>query len=376
MQWMLVIQSYVFSAFLMGCIQPGDAVAKSEITSDVIVLYAAPEAVEAADLNGDGYVELIVAAESLLVFTGDGTGRFSAAAHDAYSVGENPTDIAVGDINGDGYPDVAIANHETDYLTLLISDKNGNLTSHLQSPLQVAIDPHPHAVRLADMNNDGNLDLLTDNRRAPSIHIRYGDGRGDFAGKGVDINVGGDPYRGFALGDMDGNGWIDVITPNEADIAVVLRSDKGDELSIIPSPAPSAIEAIDVNGDGFLDILAASTTSQTSVFYGNGKGDFAEQKDSRFESGAGQAHKIAVGDFDMNGYGDAVIVGWDTPAITILNAGEKSIRRSVQATGPNPWALGIADVNGDGRDDIIVGSSGDRSVSIFLSPNSASSVNE
>lgn len=366
---MRVLRLFRLGAFcivMIGCVQPTNETAADGFLRDTMALDAAPDAVAVVDLDADGNPDLIVAAEVLRVFKGDGAGGFSSFGETA--AGENPVDIAVGDINGDGRPDIAIANHDTDYLTILVSDGSRNLTPHPQSPLQVNIDPHPHAVHLADMNNDGRLDLLVDNRNAHSVRILYGDGRGGFERPGVDIPIGGDPYRGFALGDLNNDGRLDLITPNENAIGVILAGAEGYEVAPsapIAAPAPSAVNVADMNGDGNLDIIVVSSPSGAAVFLGDGSGRFAGESDFRFDSGSGEAHRIAVGDFNADGHADAVIVGWDTPEITILLGGETVDVMTVQ-TGRNPWGLAAADLNGDGCGDIAVGAAGDRTLEVYL----------
>lgn len=370
------LQSAVFSIVLIGCMQPESQITADDFQRHSLTLDEAPDAVAAVDLDTDGKPDLLVAAEVLHVFKGDGAGGFSAFGETA--AGENPVDIAIGDIDGDGTPDMAIANHDTDYLTILISDGNGNLTPHPQSPLRVNIDPHPHAVHLADMNNDGRLDLLVDNRNAHSVRVLYGDGRGRFEHPGNDIAVGGDPYRGFALDDLNGDGRLDIISPNENDIGVILASADGYEFAPsapIATPAPSAVNMADMNGDGNFDIIVVSSPSGAGVFFGDGNGGFASEPDFQFESGRGEAHKIAVGDINADGRADAVIAGWDTPEITILLGGEAVMRKSA-STGRNPWALAVADLNGDGHDDIMIGVAGDRTVDILLSASASSAKGE
>ena len=77
-------------------------------------------AVTVQDLNADGHLDIIAArsdASSLVVHLGDGDGGFHEAANSPLPAGDNPTDLAVADFNGDGLLDVAVANHETDYVT-------------------------------------------------------------------------------------------------------------------------------------------------------------------------------------------------------------------------------------------------------------------
>lgn len=125
----------------------------------------APGSLVLADLNRDGHLDIIVANErsnSLTVLLGDGIGRFTEAPGSPVPAGQMPNDITVTDFDGTGRPDLAIANHETDYLTVLLGDGRGGFRPAPGSPVRVRVRPHPHGVAAADVNGDGHPDIVTD----------------------------------------------------------------------------------------------------------------------------------------------------------------------------------------------------------------------
>ena len=88
------------------------------------------------DFNGDGNLDLAVAnAEhgdnTVSVLLGDGNGGFSPAVN--FPTGAAPTSIAIGDFNGDGYTDIAVVNHDSSTLTVLISSGPQSSVSSFQS---------------------------------------------------------------------------------------------------------------------------------------------------------------------------------------------------------------------------------------------------
>ena len=87
-----------------------------------------PGTILVEDLNGDGRLDLVVANEkgsSVSVLLNDGKGGFSPSRGWPFPAGPSPNDLTCGDFNGDGRVDLAIANHETQHLTVLLGDGRG-----------------------------------------------------------------------------------------------------------------------------------------------------------------------------------------------------------------------------------------------------------
>ncbi len=78
--------------------------------------------------------------------------------------GEYPVDLAIADLDEDGLADLAVANHETDYVTLPFGIAGGAFEPRGHSRFRVDVSPHPHAVRLHDIDSDGKADLRVDDR--------------------------------------------------------------------------------------------------------------------------------------------------------------------------------------------------------------------
>jgi hypothetical protein len=328
----------------------------------------APSAVAAGDMNGDGHEDLVVAntrSGTVTVLRGDGTGEFITFGE--FAAGENPVDLALGNFDQDGDLDVALANHETLYLTLLLNDGNGGLEPADGSPLSLDVGPHPHAVLASDLDLDGHVDLLVDDRDGESIVVLRGLGAGAFASLATRIAVGGDPYRGMALGDLDGDGLSDLVTPNRGEIAVVLgASDTGfGAPRTIPADRPFAVALGDVNGDEALDLVFATEPGTVRVHRGDGGGFFARQAWFETEMPSG-AKGIAVGDFNADGRTDAAIQNFSSSGVLILLGGDEQIRTSEVAGGENPWGLVTGDLNVDGRDDLVVLDYSGRVANVYL----------
>lgn len=207
---------------LAGCVscrtQPFQ-VGDMPFNAQTLTLGVGQKALLTTDVNVDGKPDLLVVNEakhSLLVFYGDGKGGLQRAIE--MPAGANPTSLAAADVNGDGKPDVVIANHETDYISVLLAQAGGGFSRPKQVKLEV--NPHPHAVHLADINGDSHPDLLVDNRDHHGVLLLAGKGDGSFVSPGINIKVGGDPYLGFAIGDINGDNALDIVTPNERALGI------------------------------------------------------------------------------------------------------------------------------------------------------------
>lgn len=328
-------------------------------------------AVAAGDFDGDEHSDLVGARESqLTVFLGDGDGALESTSHVAG--GETPVDFAVADLDADGAVDIAVANHETDYITLLLGDGTGAFQPAPNSPLRIAVQPHPHAVRAADLDADGAVDLLVDHREAEGVLILGGLGGGQFESPGTVVEVGGDPYRGMALGDLNGDGKLDLVTPNPREVGVLLNvsSDRiaFTQAAPVAAAAPFAVELGDFNGDDQLDLIVASDegSSLIELFFGDGQGGFEEASASPFRLAPG-GKNIAVGDFNGDGFDDAAVSSYQAADVLMLLGGRDSIRTGYLPGGEHPWHLAVADFNEDEKDDLVISDDADGSAAVYVS---------
>jgi hypothetical protein len=319
-------------------------------------LREAPSAVAAGDLTGDGIPDLLITNTddgTVTLLVGDGSGRFPRRV--SIPAGENPVDLALGDLDGDGDLDAAIANHETDYITLLRNDGLGGLESFESSPRHLDLELHPHAVVLSDLDHDGHPDLLVDDRRGESILLLTGAGNGRFELDVVRIAVGGDPYRGMALADLNDDGRLDLVTPNGDEVAIMLRTADGGFAAPVGIPAdrPFEVRVGDLDGDGRADLVIATEPGPVRVLSGLGDGTFRDEPffEERWASGA---KAVAIGDFDGDAIDDAAITNWNSDDVLILFGGREGIRAERVPGGENPWGVGAADLTGDGRDELLV----------------------
>lgn len=223
-----------------------------------------PIQVRTADLDGDGHLDFaLTQIGSVLVVFGNGDGTFARQA--AYLVPGKPNCIAVGDVNGDGRPDLAVTNsHESVFF--LINQGSGIFARG--NRYTVPNRSFPDA--LADLNHDGKLDLLVGSfdPNQNLITVQLGNGDGTFGAPASYMTTPGGSFpTTIVLADVNGDGNLDVITANEEGNSSLLYGNGDGSLQTAITldtgsdgfdGSVSAVSA-DFNRDGFPDLAFGTT---------------------------------------------------------------------------------------------------------------------
>ncbi len=223
------------------------------------------------------------------------------------------TDPAAGDLNGDGLTDVAVI-YSSDRVAVMFGAGRGELGR----PATYFVGQSPQGLKLADFNRDGKLDFLVTNAGSSSVTIQLNNGRGEF-------NVG---------------------------------------IPILTGANSRALGVADFNNDGNLDLMVKSVTSGLALLAGNGRGDF-----NQIASGLAASFQnpiVTTGDFNGDGNTDAAVIGPDAFSncsfgngnfIVLSGDGRGGFTPGAARTlAERPTAFKAADVNNDGRDDLLFAS--------------------
>lgn len=313
----------------------------------------------AADLDGDGVVDLVAAAEAGLAFLGgDGEGGFRP--RETRPAGPAPVDVAVGDVDADGRPDFVVANHGTQRVTLLLGGDEGPRTAGMRT-LPVAVSPHVHAVAWADVDGDGVSDLVVDDRDGERLVVRRGGGDASF-GPSRPVDVGGDPYRGFELVDLDGDAAPDAVAPLERSVAVRWnegdgRFRRGPRLEV--GFRPFSVSVGDFDGDGTPDVAAGAGEREDGIMVWRGAGGRSFEPAPGFPLPAGNG-PVTVGAVDLDGDGADEVLGtaYQSGVFVVLSASGHGRRLARVELGGHPWGIATGDFDGDGRRDVAVAGDG------------------
>jgi hypothetical protein len=241
-------------------------------------------------------------------------------------------DIAVADIDVDGDIDIISTTRDPDFFWVSFNDGAGNFTP----AVQFAAGDSPRAVIVADFNNDGDLDIATANELGGDVTVMAGDGAGGFD-LPAHFSTDSRPMD-LASGDFNGDGLIDLTVTHRA-------SPTGPLLTLLNSggigpqwlgfqPATPyvvgrgsrSVEVVDLDEDGELDIVAANRDDSTvSVFLGIGDGTFNSSR--TFFAAAGPRDTVS-GDFTGDGLTDLAVADFTLNAMRILKN---------RGTGVNGW---------------------------------------
>jgi N-acetylneuraminic acid mutarotase len=181
-----------------------------------------PYDITVADFNGDGFLDLAVAdngANLVRVFMGNGDGTFAPPVNRYGPAAER---VLAVDLNGDGHPDLAVLAYCAAQLKtcphgaveVFLNDGRGSFGA----PRFFRVAVGPDGVAAADLNHDGKMDLVVANNNfeSPSvISVLLGRGDGTFE-PAVNYNAGAGP-AGVAIADLNGDGNLDVVVANVGD---------------------------------------------------------------------------------------------------------------------------------------------------------------
>lgn len=277
-----------------------------------------PFGVALADVNADGWPDVVVGNdfdEGVAVLLGQGGGAFGPPQ--AIPAGLRVEDVVVGDLTGNGVLDIATANFLSQDASLLFGLGDGTFEGH--EVAEVAFGSAPYVPILADLDLDGALDLVTVNNFSDDLSLRLGDGTGSFTPESY-LGAGTCPIDGAAV-DMDGDGLLDLVAANECggDVSVLLNIGDGGfgtETRFPASTCPLAIAAADFDGDTFQDLVTANECSNNvSVLLGDGAGGLLAPQ--LLPVGSAPVD-VATGDFDGDGEIDLVIANRGTSDASVL----------------------------------------------------------
>ena len=322
--------------------------------------------VRAGDVNKDGKLDIVTAnnwSRNLTVILGNGDGTFMLPGTN-YALPFEGRSVALGDLNGDGDLDLIWGTSAT---VNNVRVRLGSGDGTFGAPGDFSDGGiNTNDMEVADLNGDGNMDLVVSNRDGGGISVMLGDGLGGL-GAPTTYPLAGTP-RSVTIGDLNGDGRPDLAASVSStnQVAVLLAAGvPGSFGTVVNYPAgsvPHDVAAADFDGDGNLDLATANNNTNNavvngdnvSILEGDGLGSFAAPTNYPSPSDIGvMFHPVSVFSADLNGDGK--------PDIATVNGFSRNVSVMLNTT-PLPVVMcrnRPATLVGTGGDDILVGTSGD-----------------
>lgn len=283
-----------------------------------------------------------------------------------YGAGSHPRYVTAADLDGDGNLDLATANYSSGNVSILLNEGDGTFAA----AVNYGAGSGPSALAFADFDGDGDLDLAVTNYFADAVSFLWNNGDGTFVLGGDRVATGDGPWS-VVISDLDGDGDQDLAVSNSNTTTISVFSNNGDGtfaagVTYAVQNVPSSISANDFDGDGDKDLAVTNYFSaNVSILLNRGDGSF--------EAAASYDLEVwpishAVADFDGDGDLDIVTVNYDSADVTLmLNNGDGTFDKGVQyGVGSHPPSVFAADIDNDGDADVLTANYYGGDVSILL----------
>jgi hypothetical protein len=297
------------------------------------------------DIDVDGDLDIVVGndrPDPKPVYLNDGKGNFRLGS--TYGRPEWPMrNASVADLNGDGLPDIIAANrtggnHGFNYFCLNLGK------GEFDADCIAFSRDSATTITPADVNRDGFIDLVVPHREGGQSYVYLNDGKAVFS-KRVPFGPPDAAIRVAEAADLDGEGFVDIVAIGSQGPSIYLNQ-QGRAFAAGFSPGsnsaqPNALAVGDLNVDRKIDIVVGNTSARPEVYFNDGSGrNFTPVQ---FGDAAGVAFGIAIGDLDKDGHRDIAVARAGAPSVVYFGA--PALQRAATASsqvasqrGPAPAA--------------------------------------
>jgi len=299
------------------------------LNTDSELAESAPKGIASGDFDGDGDADLAVTLsgpDRVATYLGNGDGSFDSAIDRGLGSNDGPVSVAVGEFNADGCLDLSVANSESDNVSILLGNGDGTFQAAIY--YEVTAGDGPLDVKVSEFNRDGILDLAVANSESDNVSILLGNGDGTFQANNNHA-VGSQPCS-IATGDFDEDRYFDLAVANQGSdsLSILWGDGNGGFPAITTIPlgpegnGPRSVVAGPItDGDDYLDLAVANEDSNNvSFLIGTGTRFFSGP--TLYSLNPGQRPRsIVIGSFNLleDDLLDLATANWESGKISILN---------------------------------------------------------
>jgi hypothetical protein len=300
--------------------------------------------------------------------------------------GSYPWSVEAGDLNNDGKQDLAIAVYDRNVVAVLrnAGKMGAEQPVSFDAPIELPVQKQPTGVAIADLDGDGKLDIAVCCEGNNTVCVLRNISAGDtlrFA-PAVLFPVGPSP-KGVAIGDLDGDGRLDIITPDGGGWMISVLAGRFDPWGITDSSfarmiqfgvggKPVSVVVRDFDGDFRPDIgVACSEISSVTVLRNTSlPGDINLVWPATGRPCGGVPGRMTAGDLDGDGKADIAVGLTDGSSVVLFrNVGTPGTiafgPKVTMEAGNGVWCIALADFTGDARLDIVTTNYRDGTLSLL-----------
>ena len=360
--------------------------ARSFTATDIVTSAMSAQSVFAADMDNDGDMDIVSASyydDTIAWYENDGAANPSFSAADIVTSADGARSVFAADMDNDGDMDIVSASYNDDTIAWYENDGAANASF---SAANIATSANGAAsVFAADMDGDGDMDIVSASEYDDTIAWYENDGAADptWSAANIATNANG-AYSVFAA-DMDNDGDMDIVSASINDDTIAWYENDGS-----PNPTWSAVNiatnadgarsvfVADLDNDGDMDIVSASEYDDTIAWYENDGAANPSWTAVDIATSADGAKSVFAADMDNDGdmdilsasYEDDTIAWYENKGLAYVGA-ELSFSAANIATSADgvyadgPYSVFAADMDGEGDMDIVSASYWDNTIAWY-----------